>query len=1140
MGIGNKDGTPTIAGPQPKLVLWLDGSSAVPYAAQAPAEKWADKSGNGRDFVPSSPVQRPSLRIDGAFGGPKGTFPGAPSRPCVRFFDSPAYMECPDFALSGSGYSIFFVMKSGHDNFGLFNYYTAERNREMLIYGDNGIRQQMLDTIDRASAIGNLSDNTWQYGGIVMDARDDDDWEYTKDKAYEAGFGTFTGLRFDPEGAAIIGEIKNTEDKYPSSYNFEGYIAEIIIYEGRLSRPATRLLRTYFWIKYGLNGDENNWDKFNGNMDTPEGEAWGGKYYSPIGIGRETATPNAGSVNEAHTFGLVLRVNEEDWTEESTYLCAAAVGGSVHGPSKNRITKDDLSRTPTVVERWTRLWEISGDDSGPDQLYQIAFDFKEGIGGKNPSIPQNYVLLHRSEADTGEFSISEVIRTETSGSELIFKVRKEEVTNNGPFYTIGTTDIESSLTGIPRRTRYARRSGNWSDPLVWILEDSAATTPLLQESPLPKLFDDVVVGEGINITADVPLPELTSLRIDGTLDLGTVEAPAVGNIAGSGLVRCARGNFPKGNSSDFADPLRGGTLEFYGSGGFVQNNDLEVNRIKIQMSSPEAELTLSADLTANGEFAVGQGTLIIGDASNTPRTLTSKENLVVGNSGSVLVSPSGGNTKHKWYFQKDFINNGGEVKFTNRTAEEEGFEVYNSKEIRHIITAFFVNDSINQRLQADGLSLFSRIVIDKGNDESAVLTISSNDPEHFKLIGSCNYPLRPTPFTPAEPFPGNPGNPNSFALINGTAEIRENIFIPLQVNNIPPWEDGSVGDFNINRTARLWVNGGEVTKGPMGGPETGGNGLVIYGKVTVSSGVLNVFSERGMILRDGGTLEVHGGNVNTNTLQTSASNFEDFGGLTLTGGTVRLSGNFPGGIPDHWYTLGLTYPENSFRMTGGTLEITSPSKSGFIFINSDTDKTEISGGTVRLDISESIGSNKITGRAPFMDLILSSSAEDAADRNFRIAGGISRPDEEDIALPAQDLSVLGDLSITGKNHTTLEMGTDSTPADLYLAGNLTVDSGCAYVHHQNTTHFTGGKNSLLKFGNASDFSFYNVVVNKEKNRETVEIPDYQKETALKILGNLHLRRGKLIRANRNIVISGEVTRGKGSLYRKGRRTPPRK
>src|SRR5690554_1509116 len=89
MGIGNKDGSPTFAGPQPRLLLWLDGSSAQPFpntggaGGQPYLTEWRDKSGNGHHFVPSvdghyNPYIHPSQ-------GPKGTYSDAQNRPAVSF-----------------------------------------------------------------------------------------------------------------------------------------------------------------------------------------------------------------------------------------------------------------------------------------------------------------------------------------------------------------------------------------------------------------------------------------------------------------------------------------------------------------------------------------------------------------------------------------------------------------------------------------------------------------------------------------------------------------------------------------------------------------------------------------------------------------------------------------------------------------------------------------------------------------------------------------------------------------------------------------------------------------------------------------------------------------------------------------------
>src|SRR5690606_1335431 len=141
------------------------------------------------------------------------------------------------------------------------------------------------------------------------------------------------------------------------------------------------------------------------------------------------------------------------------------------------------------------------------------------------------------------------------------------------------------------------------------------------------------------------------------------------------------------------------------------------------------------------------------------------------------------------------------------------------------ITAYFSSGSKNQKLRADGLSYFSRIVIDKGIDMTYTLSISSNDQNYFRLFGRCNAQMGDNNYW------GESSNLNSFALINGTAEIKNNIFIPLLVQD---------HNYTINHTAQLWINGGEVTKGPLGATTAvSGLSLIIYGKIKVSSGTLN-------------------------------------------------------------------------------------------------------------------------------------------------------------------------------------------------------------------------------------------------------------------------------------------------------------
>lgn len=1138
MGIGNADGTPTSAGPQPRLLLWLDGSSALPYIISeinSPVNIWNDKSGNGHNFVPvnlGGTTLKPFLNKSGSFSGPPGTS-GTPATPALRFRDKHDHLFCADFELTGDGYTIYFVTKTDDENYGLFSYANLPSEREMLIYNDDGnggIQQQIDNLPARTSQIGDLHPlppvpgpsivNGWNYGGITWSNANDDNWEFEKGDFHQGGFGNFTNESFSGTGTAMIGDIQNAGNMFPIfsdtplPTNFDGYIAEIIVFEGRISRPATRLLTTYLWVKYGLEGNSSGWDKYHGIGYTGAGAAWGGKYYAPIGIGNDIVTPNAGSVNEARSAGLVLRVNQGEWTQTRSYLCAAPVGNSITGLTLNTIVTDDVGGilTPTVLNRWSRLWEIAGNSEGNNQVFEIAFDFPEGIDGDIPQNPENFVLLYRDDPDAGDFSILPVENTNkfVLDNELVFWVSKSALITPNRYYTIGTTDASSSLTGDIKRTWYAYQSGNWSDTLTWTLDGSASPTYVNPGGDTPNIFDDVFIGSGRSVTVDMSLPNYASLKVFGTLDVASAAQPSFLTIAGSGLIRCSAGNFPTGNSTAFADPIIGGTLEFYGAGGFTQATDLVVNKLKVNLSNTAATMTLDANLTSNGLFEVNNGTFILN--STDELIVTSNARVLVESSGKILVTDAAGNQKHDWYFYNDLINDGGEVRFTTRDAANyaaytTNFANFNANETQDIITAYFSSGSNNQELRANGTSNFSRIVVDKGVDITYILSISSTDSEYFKLLGRCNDAMGEINYADES------DNQNSFALINGTAEINENIFIPLLINN---------GYYSINFTAQLWVNGGVVTKGRLGG--TGNtSAIVLYGYIKVSAGILNVLTSDGIVIRDNGVVQVDDqGTVNANQIRTSLLGTSNIGGLVINGGTVNIDGNRPEGSNNNYYTLSLTYPGNLFQMTGGTLNITGPTSRGLVFINSDPQNTSVTGGTVNLDVSDTQNTYKISSRAAFWDLTLTRSSTSSTIRSFKIVGGTSAPTAISGTIADQDLIVRNNLSITGSN-TRLQMGTSTTPADLYLTGNLNIGSGCVYIHNRNTTHFVGSSNSSLTFGGATTFPFFNVEVNKDFDSRFATIQQTGPNPAMDILGSLNLEKGYFDNNNRRVEVRGNIT-----------------
>src|SRR5690606_2289660 len=137
-----------------------------------------------------------------------------------------------------------------------------------------------------------------------------------------------------------------------------------------------------------------------------------------------------------------------------------------------------------------------------------------------------------------------------------------------------------------------------------------------------------------------------------------------------------------------------------------------------------------------------------------------------------------------------------------------------------------------------------------------VLSISAESPGDFHLLGYCGNATGADSPNIAE---SNSFFNNAFALVNGTAEIGQNVFIPLNTG----------GNYNLNESTTLWVNGGTVAKGA---PQVGTSNtlaVVVYGTVKVSEGTFYANVESGFTLRGNGTLQIDGGEVYANQIRTS-------------------------------------------------------------------------------------------------------------------------------------------------------------------------------------------------------------------------------------------------------------------------------
>src|SRR5690554_6365371 len=102
-------------------------------------------------------------------------------------------------------------------------------------------------------------------------------------------------------------------------------------------------------------------------------------------------------------------------------------------------------------------------------------------------------------------------------------------------------------------------------------------------------------------------------------------------------------------------------------------------------------------------------------------------------------------------------------------------------------------------------------------------------------------------------------------------------------------------------------------------------------------------------------------------------------------------------------------------MTGGTLNIAGASNTGLVFINSEPQNTNVSGGTVHLKVSDTKNTDNIASRAACWDLTLSRSIASSTTGKFKVIGGPSGSTGANSTLPVLDLIVRNNLSISGSN-----------------------------------------------------------------------------------------------------------------------------
>lgn len=1060
-GVGN-----TLGAGQPRNVLWLDATK-LPLADGNDITAWPDISGNANHLTTTATISPQFENTAPLNGLGYARFSKAGNRIVITSFND----------MPQSAYTVIVVYRTpvASTGQGLISYAASDASPdEYLLRNSDALRTYIgSGAFDQSTIATNNNSfrvlvNSWDNIDGILDYYVDGN---ESGALYRTANGFKIGQNLQPGGTLAIGNDQDLlNDGYESADAFVGDIAEVIVYDRKLNAMQVRILNNYVSAKYAI-GLVSGMDFYAG--DTPTN---GNHDFDVVGIGRLNGTVH----NEANSAGFILTANTYSSTNTFTF--------TGHNNLPNSAVTTSLM--PGIAQRWNRSWYIQFTNN---QTLDATFDLGEGINGGTPVNIDNYVLLKWSTGNNRwEMPVTPISKS-INGDRITFRINQSA--GNGR-YTLGTLDeIVSPVTGINVRTWYSYQTGQWNNPNVWTLD--GGVVPLLtnpaNETPQPS--DYVIITNGRTVTMNSDNIVISGARVNGILNVAGTSGHNFNTIEGNGRIRLSGAtvtgidNFPAGSTTNFADAINGGTTEYYGSNNISLSTARTLNNVEIRLAGATA--TLLSNWNINGTLSVETGTFQINDNTAVVRTLNVAGNVTI--ETGATISTGTGSAVHEFNLQANLTNNGGTLALTNLTAAN-----YTAAAADGNVNLNFISGLKDQELICNGFSKFWRIKIDKGLDDTYRTRITANAIANFNLWGRADHNTDGDLTT----------NNNALALIRGTAEIGNNIQIPV-LNN--------TGNYSVYSTAALWINGGSVTK-------IGGSALVGYGKIKVSAGTLSVPANSGVTLRVNGTFEVEGGSVNVYQIRTSILGANNIGGYIQTGGNVVLG---DGNINNDYHTFSMTYTGNVFRMSGGTLTIrraATTTDRGIVYINSDPQNVSVTGGTIILELNTNSANYAITSRAPFWNLTLRKTNNNT--QTFKLRGGTSGDPGNPstiTTLPAQPLIVLNELRIENPTIGTNPTVLDALGIDVELGKDFIMTNNTGYTTGLNTTRFTGSANAILNLGGVTR-TFNNTYIEKTTPTTAFSIQNgvAAPAVALTINGTLSALKG-------NITYGAHIISAKGNV-----------
>ncbi len=645
---------------------------------------------------------------------------------------------------------------------------------------------------------------------------------------------------------------------------------------------------------------------------------------------------------------------------------------------------------------------------------------------------------------------------------------------------LGTTD---PIEFFAAKTLYSYQSGSWHSANTWT-EDPSGTT--LVNPVIPGTEDNVVIlnGRTVTLTQNVTQTDQSiTINSGGTLDLDNFVVQDLVSLSGAGVLRTRNvvsgspnvAYFPTVTTNDFIS-ASGGTVVYYQQADVTLPTTIPTYRnLTIRNTSGNNyTFTQASNITVSGNLVLdkqstGLLTLQLGN-NTTVRDIVVDGNVTVSTGSTWTVGNF--DALHTVEIGGDLVNNGSVFMQFNDVANYENA----TPTVGRSVVTFTGN--VDNKIDAFGLTRFFRLIIDKGIDQTNILTVNSSNTDNFKVLGTNNQAIGTG---------DNPESTKGLFIRNGTLRLKSNIIIESMTSG------GS--DFFINKNASLWVDGASVTTTTL--LNTGNTALTIIGKLHVSAGSLSTATSAGLIIRNDAELVFSGGTTTASQVRPSTSPGLHTASITMTGGTLTVDGS--GATNATFARFSLPYTDNTFTMSGGTINVSAPVDivGGGINLGMDIGNISVTGGSWNATAPDGTVNFRISSTAPFFNLTTQKAGTGAGDVRFETA-----------------MEVLNSLTVSSG---VLQSINDS---QLTIRGNLTVSSGATLTPNNNTTQFLGTSAQTFTIdGTIGSSGLFNLTVNKASNTLTLA----GSAGSLIVRNEYTLSSGTFADGGKSVEVAGNVT-----------------